>query len=190
MSLWIRPVLLMGFCLMSFAVFCQAPVWKKTYAQPNGTPVSLITPEAQTLVLIFLAPECPLCISYAPTLRNLYQKYNTRGKVRFIGVFPGTRYTAQEQKSFLSENPLPFPCITDPDFALTRELKAGITPEVVVATTQGQLLYQGRIDNWAYALGKKRQKITSFDLQEVLEKRLAGLPLTYKKTVAIGCLIE
>lgn len=190
MTPFIRGVFFLGFYLMSVAAFSQTAVWKKTYLQPNGLPLKLLSSDAHTLVFIFLAPECPLCISYAPTLRQLHQQFQGNGKIRFIGVFPGTRYTVTEQQQYLSENPLPFPCITDPDFAFTREVKARITPEVVVATAQGILLYQGRIDNWAYALGKKRQKITSHDLKEVLEKRASGQNFAFTKTIPVGCIIE
>lgn len=178
------------FIISVSALFSQSTLLFQSWTGVQGDKINLFTESSETLVLIFLAPECPLCISYAPKLKDFHSSYAQNGKIRFVGVFPGKKYSLPEIEKYLAENPLSFPCILDPDKRLTQELKASITPECVVLDKKGKKLYQGRIDNWAYALGKKRRVITAHDLKEVLEKRSKGEALLFRKTEAVGCVIE
>lgn len=178
------------FIIFGTAVFAQNTTLFQSWSGVAGDKVSLFTGSSETVVLIFLAPECPLCISYAPKLKDFHSTYTQNGKIRFVGVFPGKKYSLAEIEKYLAENPLSFPCMLDPDKRLTQELKASITPECVVLDKKGKKIYQGRIDNWAYALGKKRRVITAHDLKDVLEKRRKGEAVLFRKTEAVGCVIE
>jgi hypothetical protein len=51
-------------------------------------------------------------------------------------------------------------------------------------------IYSGRIDDWAYALGKKRKQITDLSLVNALEDILNEKIIKNPKTIAIGCYIE
>jgi hypothetical protein len=52
------------------------------------------------------------------------------------------------------------------------------------------VIYQGRIDNWAYELGKKRKVITEYNLKDALTSVLLNKPISVSKTKAVGCYIE
>lgn len=178
------------FIISGTVLFAQNTLLFQSWLGVQGEKISLLTEQSETLVLIFLAPECPLCISYAPRLKDFHSTFAESEKIRFLGVFPGNKYTRAEIQKYLTENPLSFPCVLDPEKKLTQELKASITPECVVLDKKGKKLYQGRIDNWAYALGKKRPVITAHDLKDVLEKRSRGDAVLFRKTEAVGCMIE
>jgi thiol-disulfide isomerase/thioredoxin len=61
----------------------------------------------------------------------------------------------------------------------------------LVAIVPGKaLVYAGRIDNWAYAPGRKRTIITEHDLRNALNAYVAGKPVPVSKTKAVGCFIE
>lgn len=180
-------VLLMmyGFNILS----AQSEILLETFRTPEETKVVPFLTGTETYVWIFLAPECPLCISYTTTLKKIYTEHNTAG-VRIIGVFPGVKYSLEEIRKYLNQYQIPFITVLDPDKKITRFFDAEITPEVVVTDKQGKPVYQGRIDNWMYALGKKRKVITSYDLADVLLKRKKGEVVRFYKTEAIGCSIE
>ncbi|MGI8893468.1 MAG: redoxin domain-containing protein, partial [Bacteroidia bacterium] len=80
--------------------------------------------------------------------------------------------------------------LADPDKELTRYLKATITPEAFLLDSEKNILYSGRIDNWATALGVKRQITTSHDLDNAIESFINNRQIDIRKTEAIGCLIE
>lgn len=139
-------------------------------------------------VLIFLSPECPLCQNYTLTLNTLQEQFSPQ--VSFIGIVPGNYFTNHIIREFKQSYAVRFEILRDPNKALTRRLGATVTPEVVVLNKLGNVLYQGRIDNWAYEVGRKRKQITQHDLRDVLNALLNNQKITIKRTKAIGCFIE
>lgn len=140
-------------------------------------------------VFIFLLPDCPSCQSYSLTLNQLSEKYRASGIV-FYGVFPGDYNTPEEMKEYQTRYHINFLLVTDPEKKLAKSLGAKITPEVFVANSNGQTLYRGRIDDWMYAVGKKKPMITTHELQDALNSVAHHQPVRVPETKAIGCIIE
>ncbi|MCG9881135.1 MAG: redoxin domain-containing protein [Bacteroidia bacterium] len=141
-------------------------------------------------VILFLSPECPLCESYSLTIRNLASTYQKVG-ISFYAIIPGKTYSKKEILAYKYKyklNELLF--YTDPNFELAKFAQVSITPEVAVFVPSGQKVYQGRIDNWAYELSKKRKVITEHDLANVLEKLYLNQMVKPYKTRAVGCYIN
>ena len=69
-------------------------------------------------------------------------------------------------------------------------MNATVVPSVFFINQEGNTLYKGRIDDWMYALGKKKAIITKHDLREALESVKTGTDIKVKETVAIGCILE
>jgi len=156
-----------------------------------GKPYSILpSSHKKGAVILFLSPECPLCQSYSLTLRNLANMYQKVG-IKFYAIIPGKSFSKQEilhyQRKYKLEE---IAFYTDPNFELASFLQASITPEVTVINPKAEKLYQGRIDNWAYELSKKRKIITEHDLANVLEKLYLNQPVKPYKTKAIGCYIN
>ncbi len=107
-----------------------------------------------------------------------------------VGIVPGTDYSNLEISTFKHKYKLPFALWKDEQFQLTRKYHATITPEAVVVDAAGKVVYQGRIDNWAYEVSKKRKVVTEHDLQNVLNNLVKGEPVKVSKTKAVGCFIE
>jgi thiol-disulfide isomerase/thioredoxin len=143
----------------------------------------------QNTVFIFFSPSCPLCQSYSLTLRELEAKFKNQ-KVKFIGVFFPEIVDNETIKKFLNTYQIDFEILLDKKFKLAKTLKAQITPEVFVINQNSALVYSGKIDNWAYSLGKKRVKATEFYLQDAIESTLQNRPVPIAKTEAVGCFIE
>lgn len=141
-----------------------------------------------TTVYIFLSETCPICQNYTLTLKELYQKYNS--KIEFIGVFPNYYADSDSMLAFKEKYSIPFELIIDKDSKLTKHFKASITPEVFVETENGKLLYSGRIDDSFYAIGKRRNVITSTELSDALIQIVSGHPVAVPKTQAVGCIIS
>ncbi len=156
----------------------------------EGKPVILKPSEKnKATVFIFLSPECPLCQSYSLTLNNLNKEFSSKG-VQMIGVIPGNDFRPEEVRSYKENYQISFPVYMDRQGKLAGYFKARITPEVFVIDNSEQLRYAGRIDNWAYELGKKRSVITAHDLKDAMSALVLNKPIQVKKTKAIGCFIE
>ena len=145
--------------------------------------------KGKATVFFFITPECPLCQSYTLTIRNLVTQFSTNG-ITFIGIIPDNNYSTDDIIAFKQTYALPIELFKDEKLQLVSKYKVTITPEVVVVNNRGTVLYQGRIDNWAYALGKKRRVITEHDLQNSLQLIVSNKPIKISKTKAIGCFIE
>jgi len=143
----------------------------------------------ETMVYVFLSETCPICQSYTLTLKQLNTKYKSK-HIRIVGVFPNYYSTQKSVDEFKKKYAVPFDLIIDKKGNLTKHFKASITPEVFVESPAKKLLYSGRIDDSFYALGKRRQVITSTELVNAIEEIVAGKPIKTVKTQAVGCIIS
>lgn len=82
------------------------------------------------------------------------------------------------------------PILLDPKIKLADQLNATITPEAVVLTDRGNVIYTGAIDNWAISLGQKRLQATAHYLSDAIKNYLSGEEIAPTKTKAVGCFIE
>ncbi len=146
------------------------------------------TPPQDTTVYAFLSETCPICQSYTLSLKQLDTKYKSK-HIRIVGVFPNYYSTQKSIDEFKKKYAVPFDLIIDKKGELTKHFKASITPEVFVESPIKKLLYSGRIDDSFYALGKRRQVITSTELADAIEEIVSGKPIKITKTQAVGCII-
>ncbi|MEY4594831.1 MAG: hypothetical protein RIQ47_1241, partial [Bacteroidota bacterium] len=73
---------------------------------------------------------------------------------------------------------------------VVRQLKATTVPQVFLLNKNGAVVYSGRIDDWMYALGKKRSIITKHDLKNAMDELATNKVISNPVTVPIGCIIE
>jgi peroxiredoxin len=139
-------------------------------------------------VYVFLSETCPICQSYTLTLKKLHKKYSKQN-VTFIGVFPNYYADADSIAAFKKKYTIPFDLAIDKNAELTNTFGAIITPEVFVETADHQILYSGRIDDSFYAVGKRRNVITSNDLDIALSEITTNKKVKRSKTQAVGCII-
>ncbi len=153
-------------------------------------PVTTIPQPDSVTVYLFFRIDCKICEYYTNDLEKLYKKYR-EDNVSFIAVFPNFMDKPPAIERYREKFGLPFPAKTDYSKRLTKKFKATVTPEVVVYNeTKEIVLYQGRIDNTYYRLGRKRSVTTSSELATVLEKHSNGTPVDVAFTQAIGCFIQ
>jgi len=141
------------------------------------------------VVYIFLAEDCKICQSYTLTLKDLHREYSQHG-FEFVGVFPNASSTPQTLSAFQKRYNLPFPVKLDVNNQISHAFGARITPEVVIVEkASNEILYQGRIDNTFFALGRRRSITTTQELREALAAIKARQKIKVTKTEAVGCLI-
>ncbi|MFN3528580.1 MAG: redoxin domain-containing protein [Bacteroidia bacterium] len=157
--------------------------------QLNGQHFSLADSLKSLNVVYFFAPECPLSENYCLAANLLAEKAG-RDKVMHLAVVPGNYFSAGAVLDFARRFQLEIPIVRDTSWQLSRQMRARVTPEVVIFDQNERFLYQGAIDNWVFELGKKRQHITHHYADTVLMSALNGSPLPPGSTKAIGCFIE
>jgi hypothetical protein len=121
-------------------------------------------------------------------MNRTQRDYQARG-VAFYAVQADTTIATADVVEHTKEYQFNFPVLFDPHQILAKLTGATTIPEAAVLSSDGTLLYLGRIDNRVEDFGKTRLQATEFDLRDALEAVLAGRPVPHPRTHAIGCAI-
>jgi hypothetical protein len=142
--------------------------------------------DSKALALIFILPDCPIANSFLPEINRLHESFFSQG-VQFLLVHADSDVSADKAKNHAREYQIQPPVILDPAHDWVKKAGATISPEAVVFSPQGQIVYRGRINDQYIALGKRRGAVTSHDLRDALTAILANQPIPQPKTEPIGC---
>src|SRR5258708_29876821 len=99
----------------------------------GGADWSLVpkTRDAKAVVVLFLATECPVNNTYAPTLAGLHEKYKAQGVV-FVGVNSNQQDEAAAVAKHAREFSIPFPVLKDEGAAVADRFHAERTPAAFI----------------------------------------------------------
>ncbi|HVV98828.1 MAG TPA: redoxin domain-containing protein, partial [Planctomycetaceae bacterium] len=145
--------------------------------------------DGKATVCVCLALQCPISNGAIPKLNRLCEKHRAAG-IQFVGIVPGPRCDENEIAAHRERFGISFPVLADRDQRLVRALQATHTPQAVVVSAAGDVLYSGRIDDQYADLGRKKLAVREPDLRNALAAIAAGKPVAVARTRPIGCLIE
>ncbi len=140
-------------------------------------------------VFVFLSPDCPIAQKYTLKLEEMAQNFSLKG-FQFYGVFNGQLGYKKTALTFQEKYKISFPILKDEKNELKDFFGATISPEVFVINAKKEMLYQGMIDNWFFALGKKRKVISKHYLRDALVAVVEGKVVKVTATEAVGCYLH
>ena len=176
-------------CWLAFALAALSNPLEFSLRDAEGTPHTRDEwAQARAVVLYYVTTDCPLSNGYAPEMNRIAETYAPRG-VRFYAVQGDTTIPDDDVRRHAREFAYRFPVLLDPQFILAHHTGATVTPEAVVLSGDGAVLYLGRIDNRVEDFGKTRVQPTEFDLRDALDAIMAGRPVPRPHTHALGCAI-
>jgi peroxiredoxin len=143
----------------------------------------------KAVVVFFTTTDCPLSNNEVPEMNRTRRDYETRG-VAFYAVQADTTIADSEVLQHTKEYQFSFPVLFDPHQILVKMTGAATIPEAAVLSSDGSILYLGRIDNRVEDFNIRRSEPTKFDLREALDAVLAGKPIANSRTKAFGCAIN
>lgn len=155
----------------------------------NGEKVELahFFGKADVGVVVFYSPECPLCKNYTLPLNELKEEYPD---LPVIAVYSGTDYSDSTLHAFNEKYRVTFASAKDPKYKLAKRLNAGVTPEVFLLSSDGDVIYSGLIDNRVIELGgNHRREITEFYLKNALLAWQSGEDIAIARTEPKGCFL-
>lgn len=145
--------------------------------------------EPQYRVYVFLSEECVISQSYALELRQLHQEYGA-SQFEFVGVFSNPASNPSKMAAFKEKYDFPFSFQHDRRQEIMDRFGVAFTPEVVVLDVSTDVvLYQGRIDNTFYRVGRRRRVTTTSELTDVLTALRSGEEVPVSSTPTVGCII-
>lgn len=140
-------------------------------------------------VFIFSRTDCPIANAYVPKLNRMQQHFG-KDDFDWYYVYSQSDDEPARLRTHAQEYRLEFMSIADGQLQLARKLGASSTPQAVVITKTGEMVYRGRIDDLFEDYGKKRNAITQDDLQDVLRSIQKRVKIAYRETEVIGCKIH
>jgi peroxiredoxin len=143
----------------------------------------------RAVVLFFTMTDCPLANGYVPEMNRMRASYESKG-VAFYAVQADNTVSDAAARNYAQEFGYTFPMLNDPRQILARLTGAKVTPEVAVLSSNGQVLYLGRIDNKVEDLTRPRYAATEPELRNALDAVLAGKAPKEARTRAVGCSIS
>ncbi|MEY2924341.1 MAG: hypothetical protein RLZZ337_889 [Bacteroidota bacterium] len=136
---------------------------------------------------MFIAPDCPLCMTLSKSYNELVEKYP---EIQFLAVHSGKNYEAMEINMFATETKFKPYIFRDYDYAIAHKLNATITPEFVLLDSSSTILYQGLMDDRILKLGSYKQQWTNHYLDDAIQAVLSKKKVPLKKTEPVGCVLE
>lgn len=144
--------------------------------------------DAKAILLFFVTNDYPVTNSYVPEMNRIEAAYATRG-VRALAVQADTSVPLPAVAQYARDYRYSFPLLLDPHQVLAKLTRSTVTPQAVVLSPEGQVLYRGRIDNRVEDFGRQHPEATVHDLRDALDEVLAGKPVAVPYTKSIGCAI-
>ncbi|HLJ58044.1 MAG TPA: redoxin family protein [Chthonomonadaceae bacterium] len=155
----------------------------------EGRPVAPLEGKARkTTVLVFITNDCPIANQCAPEIERIYRTYRPKGVAMYLVYVDGS-LTAAAARAHHKAYGYTCPAVLDPGHRLVKEGSATVTPEAALFDARGRLVYHGRIDDRAVALGRVRAVPLHRDLREALDALLARRPIKAAYRPAVGCSI-
>lgn len=161
----------------------------------DGTDLDLFGDSSiETVVVLFVAVECPISNRFAPAVNRIYEEYESSAFAMWT-VYTDDLFTTEEIAQHRKDYQYRVPALVDFDRELARYCGATVTPEAVVfvrdESEQFRMVYRGRVNNQYVDFGKWRPTPTKHDLRDILESIRNGksTDLAFQTTKAIGCYI-
>ena len=139
-------------------------------------------------LFVLLSPECPLCKNYSTVLNQIKEQFSR--ELGVYGIVPGKAYSIKDVNEFVKDYKINFPIYIDSKKQLTTYMGGKVTPEVILMTKQGEVIYRGAIDDWVSDLGKKKLVVSNEYLKTAIQEYLQNQTVSIKSVEPKGCLIN
>ena len=99
--------------------------------------------DVKAVTLVFVLQDCPIANSYMPELNRLHDAFVSRG-VQMIVVESDPQITLEQARKHAEEFQIRLPVVVDHEHAWVKFAMAKRTPEAVVFSPRGEILYRGQ----------------------------------------------
>jgi hypothetical protein len=159
----------------------------------SGQPVThLAAPNAQAVVLLFVASDCPISNRYIPEIQRIESKFSAQHVV-FWFVYPNIGETPEAIRRHEAAYGAEDHILLDPHHMLVALTHAKVTPESAVLVPEHsdaealRTVYHGRIDDRYLAIGRQRPAATQHDLERAILDVLQHRSVQPPDGPAVGC---
>lgn len=152
-------------------------------ATNDSTEQAILSSNPYTVYVTY-SNDCPFCIRYTQTLREI------RDSLPLNWGFKLLKVNSKENWDFDWSVSISNDMVDDEDRVYCNLFDLDVYPEAVIADSSGRVLYKGAIDDRAHAIGLSKPKLRHSYLKDAIIAVETGETVNPKKTKAVGCFIE
>ena len=167
----------------------KAPDFKlKNY---NGKEVKLADYKGKIVVLEWINQECPF-VKYhyekKPTMNELAARYKKKNVV-WLAIDSTNHQETEKNKEYAEKNKILHPILDDRSGKVGRAYKATNTPHMFIIDTNGNIVYNGAIDNAPLGKVPEDKELINY-VDKALEELTSGKAVSIAKIKPYGCTVK
>jgi thiol-disulfide isomerase/thioredoxin len=141
----------------------------------------------KAVLLFFVSPFCSTTRPFMPEINAIAKDYGDKVAVHLI--HSDTEITPEVALQHADMSKVTASVLVDKEQSLAKQVKASITPEAVILSPTGEILYKGRINDLYLGPTKRQRAATTQDLRLALDAALSNQPIPSPQHEAQGCKI-
>jgi peroxiredoxin len=154
-----------------------------------GNPYSLkkLRDQHRLVAVVFWGCDCPLVRLYTRTLHELSREFGPKG-LAVVAINSNVQDSPTDITRFVEVEGASFPILKDLGQEIADAAGAKRTPEAFLLSSEGVILYRGRIDD-QFGIGYRQSAPKESYLKQAINQYLGGQKITLSRTEPVGCLI-
>ena len=173
--------------LLFLASFLQAAPPAELPATDGKSYAPLHAGGKKAVVLFFVSPFCSTTRPFMKEINAIAADYADRAVVTLVHSDPEITVETAFQHADMEK--VQARVLIDKQQELAKHVGATTTPEAVIVSPTGEVLYKGRINDLYLGPTKRQRAATTKDLRDALDAILAGKPAPTPQEPAQGCKI-
>ncbi len=157
----------------------------------DGRAISLSDYKGKIVVLEWLNPECPYVRYHYEkknTMIELAKKYKAENVV-WLAVTSTKHFTPETDKEFADKHNLDYAILSDNSGVVGRAYGAKTTPHIFIIDTDGNIAYDGGIDNAPLGIPPAGEALINY-VDKALTELIGGKTVSTPKTKSYGCSVK
>ena len=142
--------------------------------------------QGQAVMIHFWSATCPFVVRYEDRLQTLTRDFKERDVV-VLGINSNVNETPDQTREVADKRSVNYPILIDPDSQIADRYGAITTPHVFIVDQQGNLVYEGSVDDQGWS---EKNPVTKNYARDVLGALAAGQAAPYDQTNSFGCTIK
>lgn len=151
-----------------------------------GQMVQLSDFKGKIVMIHFWSSHCPFVKRYEQRLKDIAADYTSKGVV-VLGIDSNVNETAADIKKTAADRQHNYPMLLDPDSKIADQFGAITTPHIFIINKEGQLAYEGAVDDQGWSESNKVKKQYA---RLALDALLAAQAVPYPETHTAGCTVK
>lgn len=152
----------------------------------DGKPFKLSDTKGKIVLFHFWSATCPFVVRYEKRLQAIVTDYRAGG-VQVIGIASNATENPDQIRKAAIEHGVNYSILIDPDHKIADQFGAVTTPHVYILNKNGELAYEGSVDDQGWAEENPVKENYARDALDALQK---DLPVSTPVTKTFGCSVK